>query len=219
MANIKEKIQKLLSLATSPNENEARAALLKAKELMAKHKLTDADFKKEDELVYLLCEDVEWTTDSGKIWMVELCTLIADNYLCTASWRTTKGTRTHTLMITGLSEDANVCKEVMGYAIGFVENQIRIQQRKRKDLDGKTVASSYAKGFILGLELAFDAQKEEHPEWGLVVVKPQEVSDYEQSLSNRNVKTKKVGFDPLAYMRGQQDGQNFNAKRVLAATE
>jgi len=216
MADIKERIQKLLSLATSPNENEAKAALLKAKELMAKHKLTDADFKKEDELVHLLCEDVEWTTDSGKIWLVKLCTLIADNYLCTASWQTKKGTRTHTLVITGLSEDANICKEVMGYAIGFVESRVDYLQRKRRDVDGKTVANSYATGFTLGLEIAFEMQKDEHPEWGLVVVKPQEVNDYEQELGNRNVKTKKTGFDPASYMKGQVDGKNFNAQRVLA---
>lgn len=33
--NIKDKIAKLLALAESPNENEAKAALLKARELMA----------------------------------------------------------------------------------------------------------------------------------------------------------------------------------------
>lgn len=219
MAEIREKIQKLLALAESPNENEARAALLKAKELMAKHKMTEDDFKKEEELVHLLCEDVEWTTDSGKIWMVDLCTLIANNYMCTASWQTTKGTRTHTLIISGFDSDAKVCMDVMGYAIGFVENQIRILQRKRKDSDGHAVAMSYAQGFTLGLELAFEMQKDEHPEWGLVVVKPKEVDEYEQSLGNRNVKTKKAGFDPLAYLRGQQDGQKFNAQRVLAATD
>ena len=38
MADIREKIAKLLALATSPNEQEAREALLKARELMAKHK-------------------------------------------------------------------------------------------------------------------------------------------------------------------------------------
>ena len=37
--NIKGKIAKLLALAESPNENEAKAALLKARELMAEHKL------------------------------------------------------------------------------------------------------------------------------------------------------------------------------------
>ena len=33
--DIKDRISKILALAESPNENEARAALLKARELMA----------------------------------------------------------------------------------------------------------------------------------------------------------------------------------------
>lgn len=33
----KDKIKKLLALAESPNENEAQAALLKARQLMAEH--------------------------------------------------------------------------------------------------------------------------------------------------------------------------------------
>nr|DAZ56609.1 MAG TPA: Protein of unknown function (DUF2786) [Caudoviricetes sp.] len=37
--NIKERIAKLLALAESPNENEAKAALLKARALMVQHKL------------------------------------------------------------------------------------------------------------------------------------------------------------------------------------
>lgn len=41
--DIKGKIRHLLALAESPNENEARAALLKARELMARHKLTEAE--------------------------------------------------------------------------------------------------------------------------------------------------------------------------------
>ena len=42
-SDIKEKIRNLLALAESPEENEAKAALLKARELMAKHKLTEAE--------------------------------------------------------------------------------------------------------------------------------------------------------------------------------
>ena len=38
--DIKDRIQKLLALSVNPNENEAKAALLKAQELMAKHKLS-----------------------------------------------------------------------------------------------------------------------------------------------------------------------------------
>lgn len=219
MENIKDKIKKLLSLAESPNENEAKAAMLKAKELMAKNKLTDTDLKKESELVHLLCDSVQWTTDSGKVWMTDVCKLIADNYLCSASWRSKKGGRTYTLMITGFRDDAELCKEVVKYAIGFMDGQIKIQQRRRRDMNPKAVASSYAQGFILGLELAFEEQKDEHPEWGLVVVKPQEVTDHEKNLGSKNVRTKKTEFDPLAYMRGQNDGKNFNAQKILAAVD
>lgn len=217
MASIKEKIQKLLALATSPNENEARAALLKAKELMAKHKLTEADFEdlKKQELKTFKCEGISWTTDSGRIWMTTLAKLICDEYLCVSAWGTKSGTRTHVLHITGMEEDLEVCKSVMGYAVGFVEGRIEYLQRKYSRQDPKAVANSYAEGFILGLELAFEEQKEQHPEWSLVVVKSDEVKGYEDSLGSKSVKAKKSDFDPLAYMKGQTDGQNFNKRKVL----
>lgn len=214
--NIKDKIKKLLALGQSTNENEARDALLKAKELMAKNKLSEADFEtKESKMASVECNDIVWTTDSGDVWMTKLCQLICDNYLCAASWRTPRGSRTHILHIDGLDDDVELCKSVVEYAVGFVKGRIKILQRKNPDRDGKVVAKSYADGFTLGLELAFEEQKEEHQEWGLVLVKPQEVQDFENKLGTRNVRTKKVEFDPLAYMKGQRDGQNFSAKRVL----
>ena len=219
MASVREKIEKLLALATSPNENEAKAALLKAKELMAKNKLTEADFEdaKKQELKTFKCEDITWTTDSGRIWMAKLCKLICDEYLCVAAWNTMRGTRTHTLVITGMEEDLEVCKSVMEYAVGFVEGRIEYLQRKYSRQDPKAVANSYAEGFILGLELAFEEQKEQHPEWGLVVVKSEEVEDYAKGLGSKNVRTKKAAFDPLAYLRGQNDGKNFNTRKVIGS--
>lgn len=212
--NIKEKIKKLLALSASPNENEAKAALLKAKELMAKHKMTEDDFvNKESKLTNLEC-DVKWTTDSGDIWVNTLCAMLCENYLCTASWTTPYKTRTHILVITGLEEDVELCKTVVEYAVGFVRGAIKELQKKSKN--PKTTAKCYAEGFILGLELAFEEQKEEHQEWGLVMVKPKEVEDYEKNLKTRQVRAKvNNGFDPLAYLRGQNDGMQFNAKRLL----
>lgn len=220
MATIKEKIQKLLALASSPNEHEAKAALLKAKELMAKNKMTEADFEEieKQELVHVVCSQAAWTTDSGNIWMTNLCKLICDEYLCTAAWSVPKGHRTYTLVITGMKEDADLCKSVVEYAVGYVLSAIKSLQRRYRHSDSKSVAKSYAEGFIVGLELAFDMQRQEHPGWALVVVKPDEVQKYEDGLGNRNVKTKKTDFDPLAYMKGQTDGKNFNSKKVIEQT-
>lgn len=215
--DIRDKIKKLLALATSPNENEAKAALLRAKKLMMEHKISETEVQglDEQELIHLQCDNVRWTTDSGEIWITSLADLIADNHLCSCSWMTRKGTRTHILYIHGLGTDVELCKSVIEYAVGFVRGRIKIEQRRRTASDPKAVAASYARGFILGMELMYDEQKDEHPEWGLVVSKPQEVDEYMKSLGERNVRTRKTEFDPLAYMVGQNDGRQFNAQRVL----
>lgn len=215
--DIRDKIKKLLALATSPNENEAQAALLKAKKLMMDHKISEAEMQdlNEQELVHLQCDDIRWTTDSGEIWIANLADLIADNHLCSCSWLTRKGTRTHILHIHGLGTDVELCKSVIKYAVGFVRSRVKIEQRRRITSDPKAVAASYAKGFILGMELMYDEQKDEHPEWGLVVSKPQEVDEYMKSLGNKSVRTKKTEFDLLAYIKGQNDGRQFSTQRVL----
>lgn len=215
--DIRDKIKKLLALATSPNENEAKAALLKAKKLMMEHKISETEVQglEDQKLIHLQCDDIRWTTDSGEIWITSLANLIADNHLCSCSWFTPKGKRTHILYIHGLGTDVELCKSVIEYAVGFVRGRIKIEQRRRVTSDPKAVAASYARGFILGMELMYDEQKDEHPEWGLVVSKPQEVDEYMKSLGERNVRTRKTEFDPLAYMVGQNDGRQFNAQRVL----
>jgi hypothetical protein len=217
MADIKDKIKKLLSLAQSPNENEARDALLKARELMAKNKLSDADFgdTKDKKVVTISVGDIKWTTDSGNIWMTSLCKIITDNNCCVSAWCTNKGCRTHTLTLMGFEDDVKICEDMIRYAVGFVNGQIKILQKKLRTQDPASVASSYAKGFVIGLEFAYEEQKDEHPEWGLVVVKPQEVQDLESKLGQRNVRTKRHDFDPMAYAKGQQDGQNFNKRKPI----
>lgn len=216
--DIREKIRKLLALGTSPNENEARAALLKAKELMAKHKLSEEDFGENKELKHFMCEDVSWTSDSGRIWMTELCKMLCDEYCCSSSWSVKKGGRTYTLIITGIGDDVEVCKEAVGYAVGFVESRIKNLQKIYRRQDPKSIANSYATGFINGLKLAFEFQKEEHPEWGLVVVKSDKVNEYEQSLGSRSVKTKQSSMDLTSYMKGQVDGKNFTARKPLTTS-
>lgn len=217
--DIKEKIKKLLALGTSPNENEARAAVLKAKELMIKNKLTESDFEDEKarEIVSRTCEGISWTSDSGRIWYTNICKIISENYCCVSAWSSQKGGRTYTLVITGMKNDVDICEEVIKYAIGFVLSATKYLSRKPGySRDPKATEHSYATGFVTGLEVAFEEQKEEHPEWGLVEVKPQEVLDYEKNLGTKSVKTKRSDMNMAAYLKGQVDGSKFNTKKVLA---
>ena len=79
----REKIKKLLALAESPNEHEAKAALLKAKELMAEHKLSELDVKDtgKKEVKEVLLEGMQASTRHNP-WIIPLSTVIGENYCC-----------------------------------------------------------------------------------------------------------------------------------------
>lgn len=218
MSDIKDRIKKLLALASSPYEGEAMAAMLKAKELMAKHKLSEDDFveTEKQELIHLNCNDIKWTTDSGEVWIASLCKIISENYCCVTAWNTPHKTRTHILEITGFREDATICADVIKYAVGFVRGAIKELQRRYRRSDPKSIAMSYAGGFIEGLEMAFEDQKDEHPEWGLVIVKPEEVKQYEDSLGIKTVRTKQTQVDPMSLIKGFNDGKEFNTRKVIS---
>lgn len=204
--DMKDRIRKLLALGKSPNEHEAKSAMLKAKELMAKYKLEEADFDEKAELQQIKT-NISWTTDSGNIWMASLADLIGENYCCNICWLTKRGTRTHTAQITGMGHDAELCKEVFTFAHGFIMDRAKTMSRDS--------IQSYANGFIAGLKEAYMEQRGEHPEWALVVVKPPEVADFEKTLGNKTVRTTAKPFDPLAYIRGQKDGRDFNPQKIL----
>ena len=70
--NIKERIAKLLALAESPNENEAKAALLKARALMVQHKLRPEECTgKKEKVVTKVLADIKCTTMTD-FWIYKL---------------------------------------------------------------------------------------------------------------------------------------------------
>ena len=85
MADVKEKIAMLLNLASNnPSEGEARAALLKARELMAKHKLRPEECQKTEKTkVIRELLDVTCTAMTNP-WAVSLSAVIAEHYCCCA---------------------------------------------------------------------------------------------------------------------------------------
>ena len=63
--------------------------------------------------------------------------------------------------------------------------------------------------------MAFEDQRDEHPEWGLVIVELQEVKKYKDGLKSKKVRTRSTEFNPLAHLKGFNDGKEFNVQRVL----
>ena len=75
--NIRDRIAKLLALSESPNEHEAKAALLKARELMATHKLRPEDVLDAKEQKVIRKTIRASCTKMTNKWAVELSAVIA----------------------------------------------------------------------------------------------------------------------------------------------
>ena len=90
-ADYKKLIRKLLALAESPNEHEAKAALLKARKLMAEHKLTEEELKDAGKRsVEKILTDITCSKRRNP-WVVQLSVVIGENYCCKAYRNHVKG--------------------------------------------------------------------------------------------------------------------------------
>lgn len=218
MADIRDKIRKLLALSTSSNENEARAALLKAKKLMAENKISESEIEvlKKQKLVHLDCEEIEFTTNSKQFWIIDLAEVICQNFLCASSWTSTYRSHTNRLRISGLEDDAKLCKDIMEFAFGFIRNNINehIKAVEFSYLSKDEIKASYGYGFVMGLKDAYKKQEEEHKEWALILYKPKEVEEYLNSLNKKDVMGD-IHLDSLVGVVGYEDGINFNSLRAI----
>lgn len=216
--NIIIKIKKLLALSESSNEYEAKVAMLKAQELLAKHKLSLKEIE-EHEDINVMEGKTNITFRQGK-WKGKLADLIAENFGCYHYYRTN---RTHTIIFMGKDEDVTVCKMVLEYAvdsINSVVNRLRYQYRK-EGYSTKGLENDYALGFIEGLEYAFEEQKQENQEWGLVLARDKEVVEaYEKKefIGSINTNTNFRGFNE-AYFKGVEDGEKFSISDKIVGDE
>lgn len=218
MADIRDKIRKLLALSTSSNENEARTALLKAKQLMVENKISESEIDglKKQKLVHLDCEEIKFTTNSQQFWIIDLAETICQNFLCASSWVSAYRSHTNCLRISGLENDAMLCKDIMEFAFGFITNNINehIQTVEFSYLSNSEIKASYGYGFVLGLKDAYKKQEEENKDWALVLYKPEEVEEYLNSLKTHDVKGN-ISLDCSLGSIGYEDGMNFKSLRAI----
>lgn len=206
-----EKIKKLLALGESSNENEAKVAMLKAQELLAKHKLSMKEvkgFKIYNSAIKEKSSNVSFTKAK---WKAKLAGLIANNFGC---YHYYKSRRTHTIAFFGREEDIIVCNIVLEYAIDCINSVVkRLRYQYLKDgYSTKGLENDYALGFIEGLNEKFEEQKKVNQEWGLVLVKDKEVVEAHDQIEFKgkiNTGTQYQGYAD-AYIKGCENGKKFS---------
>lgn len=84
--DMKDTIKKLLALASNnPSENEAKAAMLKARKLMAKYKAEESDIEEKTTENVVKEQVGESCTAMTESWMLSLSAIIAQHYCCVAN--------------------------------------------------------------------------------------------------------------------------------------
>lgn len=232
-----EKIEKLLRLAESPVEAEAQAALLKARELMAKHKIEmnelDVSDSKSQEVVW------EYTTiyygGRKDPWIGDVAGVIAKNMACRVV-RAHQGYRSQSYGVTfvGFKEDVAICRKAFEYAVSFIQyhitEEIAKPMMKEMHVDYRTKyinqhANSYGKGFAAGLEDKFkdqwkneegsDSSDDTATTYEVALVVPKEVNE---EVDGRTIKayTSYVSdrfVYSSSYNKGREEGYQFDVGR------
>lgn len=226
MSHISEKIAKLLALAESPVEAEAKAALLKARELMAEHKLRPEDIgPAQNERVIKEHVGIQ-TTKLTTPWAVLLSDTVARHYCCKAYRTHWKGRKMDEIGFIGLEDDFKVCAMVFRYAYDCIMARCReIKEDCRRHYQypaaqTRQLCNAYGWGFTNGLLSAFKAQTEKHQEWGLVLVVPKAVKEAASTLKDVSYAEPVITAQSKEMARmGYEDGQRFNPARRLGASE
>jgi len=154
------KIENLIRLSGSNNEHEARAAMMKARELMAKYHIRMEDVSPEERE----SETVECSTTMEKFresWISDLAAVIADNFRCrTLIMRRERGA-VYKIRFYGVNDDSFVCMEIFRYALQVVNSRVKTMRGIFKE-SGKIFEYNdkllYCKGFMAGLLANFAEQ-------------------------------------------------------------
>lgn len=222
--NVRDKVAKLLALADSPNEHEAKAALLKARELMAQHKLQPEDVR-QTEATKVINRTVGIScTKLTNPWAVTLSGIVAENYCCKAFLTRKRGGKTVKVAFAGLEDDFDVCVRIFLYAYEFVMKRIAEIREEGKEIylasTLRKMGNAYGDGFCRGLSHSFREQQEQRKqEWGLVMVTPQKVLDFMEPMGKPKVfegRNDLVGSLKEKYKdEGYAAGREFNPAASL----
>ena len=220
---IMDKLDKLLRLSESPNENEAYAAAQKAQELFVKYNISRGDINRAQagkRRVIQKSTGITFTAMTDP-WVITLASTVANNHRCKAFRYQNKHARKITVGFIGFEDDFAFCLRIFRYAYYCVMERKQDIRTKRKGTytagQLREAGNAYGAGFVVGLKALYDKQREAHQEWGLVLVTPTEVEAVERQMINPKSFWKAPQREhEEEFQRGMKDGLEFDPTNKLA---
>lgn len=217
-----EKVQKLLTLANSSNEHEAKLAAKRAHEIMLRHNLTMQSV--EDHSTEYLTEDAIVAGKTVKFHQLLIGDLITEFFFC----GTIINTRLHperrwekVWQLVGREENVKVA----GYVFSFLTIQYPILWKQYRE--ASQCPASSRKSYFIGLTSGINSMliRERwsvEEETGLVVIKDAKVEEKVNDIcEGRAHKRSKIDSDHLDYraiQKGQKDGKELRLRKPLESS-
>jgi len=182
------KIEKLISLSGSSNENEARAAMMKAQELMAKYEIKREQLESQEK------ERPVMGFTSGSFrneWVKMVSGVIANNFRCRSISICRRGSGgAFRIRFYGYEEDAEICINIFNYAVKVIRKKFGVLQAiymEAKREFGNSEKINYVLGFCHGLEKNFEEQKKQSQSFALALITPKAVDDFVNAIPGLEV--------------------------------
>jgi hypothetical protein len=206
---IKDKIQKLLSLSTSPNEHEASSALKMAHELLKKYNLSMKDIKDTSEDVTDLEYNKEKTLQSWKAILLQtLCNL---NFCSLIIKKMMQNKISYIFQIIGKEYNIISVKIMADYIFSAIERKVIFVDPLSREF--------YKDGFAMGVIYQLK-QELENEENALIIIEDKKNQDYIQNNFNGEIKDLTL-TDETTYSvhKGFQDGKNLPLNKQVSDNE
>ncbi|MCB9890145.1 MAG: DUF2786 domain-containing protein [Planctomycetes bacterium] len=213
-------IRKLLALGTSDNENEAAAAMRKARILLHKHKLDLADLDAREGFDRRVLGTFK-ARHSG--WEYTRARILTDYFYVTAIWIPSYDVHTQkrgsVLEIHGRRGDVALASWVHDWLEDTIDRLWRRYRRDRR-LPGNTERRRYLEGLLQGFhdKLAAEAKPGE-PGGALVQVRDAELEAHFRWLYPRIRNVTRTTRTTRAYHDGVRDGSEIELRRPLGREE
>ncbi|MCY7968575.1 DUF2786 domain-containing protein [Bacillus haynesii] len=225
--SIIKRIKGLLAIANdNRNDEESQSAFLMAQKLMMKYDISAGDVTDKSEKEEIAKGQA---TAYKKLfwWERTLAGIIAANFKVEFYYnnRVLNGDRRKksTIIFFGYESDVQLAKEmyvlaydaVVIYANRFVNEYYSVNFVRRSIKKTRDLKKSYITGFLEGLKQKFNEQVSQmKEEYGLMIIKPKEVTEAYKELSKTFGKAHKLRIPDIeefaAFHRGHQDGNSID---------
>ncbi len=210
-------IQKLLSLGESPNENEAAAAIRKARHLLVKHNISLVDIDKDRSF---RCVELGEVKSRHQAHEYSLGTILKEFFFVEVIWAASydahKTKSGSSMQVYGSDSNLEMAAYVHSFLSRLIEDLWR-QHKKRQKLRSNSERRRYLEGILSGFRAKLRAQEKElAQEEGLVWTGDPQLREFYRWV-NPSIRSRGYGTQApsASFAAGYAEGKNVTLRRPL----